>query len=70
MSRLWSWAGNAPEVELRREHARTLIGSKVARIRYFTLDYGRSLAGTPRIVQDAVEWQDPAWQRPGFDSLD
>lgn len=72
--REWSWAQNAAEVELRRAHARTLVGRRVGRIRYFTLDYARLGSGGevsgPRIIQKGEEWRDPWWERPGFDTLD
>ena len=72
--REWSFAESAAEVDLRRERARTLVGSRVGRIRYFTLDYARLASGSeapgPRIFQKDEEWRDPPWKRPGFDTLD
>src|SRR5580658_10482859 len=59
--REWSWAENPAEVERRREQARSVFGSRVGRVRYFTLDYARLASSgegqRPRIIQKDEEWQ-------------
>jgi hypothetical protein len=70
----WSWAEDVDEVEVRRAHAQTVVGSNITRVRYFTLDYSRwemaaDLHG-PRTIQCQEEWETPSWARPGFDTLD
>jgi hypothetical protein len=73
-SRLWSWAKDADDVEVRRAHAQNVVGAEIARIRYFTLDYFRWEVAPefhgPRTIEDQKEWDKPCWSYPGFDTLD
>jgi hypothetical protein len=67
---VWSWAASPAEVESRVEHARRLIGERLAAVRYFHLDCGRDeVAGDvrgPRQVIDPVEWRDRPWEAMDF----
>lgn len=62
------------EVAERKEHARRLVGLRIASVRYVTLDYSRLDRSNgpkgPRLVTDPVEWAQPAWRFQSFDSVD
>jgi hypothetical protein len=70
----WSWVETLEEVAERREHARRLVGLRLAAVRYVNLDY--TLPDRPdglrgaRTVTSELEWREPAWRYEFGDSVD
>jgi hypothetical protein len=70
----WSWVETLAEVEEAREHARRLIGLRLAAVRYASLDYflwdRPDGSRGPRLVTSEDEWRVPPWQYEFGDSVD
>lgn len=70
----WSWVATLAEVEEAREHARRLIGLRLAQVRYVNLDY--LVPDRPdgshgaRLVTSEDEWREPTWRYEFGDSVD
>jgi hypothetical protein len=70
----WSWVGTLAEVEEAREHARRLIGLRLAEVRYVDLDYLRpdrpDGSTGPRLATGEEDWREPTWRYDFGDSVD
>jgi hypothetical protein len=68
----WSWVATPAEVEEARDHARRLVGLRLAEVRYVNLDYLRpdgSREG-PRLITSEDEWREATWRYDFGDSVD
>jgi hypothetical protein len=74
--RVWSWAASAVEAAARRLDAHALVGERIRKVRYYTLDYRRYqlhpelIDGGPRVIAAESEWDQPTWRYEGFDAMD
>lgn len=70
----WSWVTTIDLVTERRNHARQLIGSRLAAVSYVLIDYGRLDRSTgprgPRLISDPLELASAVWRYEAFDSAD
>jgi hypothetical protein len=71
--RRW-WVGTPQEVEERREHARRLVGRRLASVRYCEIDYAMADRPEgeegPRGVSSEAEWREPPWRYDFGDCVD
>lgn len=60
----WSWSRGPAEADAFRAEASRLVGQRLARVRYVTLDFQLEAfpdASGPRCVESPAEWNDPDW---------
>lgn len=74
VQRTWSWASTPEMVEQRRVEAQRLVGTELAAVHYYDIDYFRhdvapDHTGSWEILDDS-EWQQPSWAYPDCDSID
>jgi hypothetical protein len=70
----WSWVATLAEVEEAREHAKRLIGLRLAEVRYVNLDYllkdRPDGSRGPRLATSEDDWHEPTWRYDFGDSVD
>lgn len=59
---MWSWVASLAEVEERRQHARRLVGLRLATVRYCDGDFREDPLEGPRQVVSAAEWAEPSFR--------
>ena len=67
--RSWSFAPSAAERDARIRDAQPLVGLRLARVRYFDLDW-IDYPTSARTIVEPQEWQQPPWRHPTCDTID